>query len=434
MEWRVRLSGNDSDLEELSKSFDSDKLRIWRDEGNYILSSSDFAEITAAEIVLKKSLEILASINVGSKVIPNLHEPIGVSGIESLNENAKRTQHLLTKSIPLTTGVVNSSILGGDQVRHFEFQDYLIQLLTLNENFRNITMNFPLGRESRLQADISAEEKVNDRWQHIIIECKSTTTFTLGRLNDIIVQLKQYQSHSPTSKLILAFPGRLSAQASQTLKNVNIEIWDLSYLSNKFVAEIPKVRHPILQSLLSGVRLSLTKSPEEKLIDKLDLCKPGKSEWVSYQNLVGSILEQLFCPPLSNIHKEHTDAYAINRRDFIIPNYVEGGFWAFLRSQYSADYIVVDAKNYAGKVKKEQVLQIANYIKSHGTGLFGLIVCRNGGDRSCALTLREVWSIERKLIIVLTDYDLKEMLTTQSYGGKPETIIRQRIEDFRLEI
>ncbi len=320
------------------------------------------------------------------------------------------------------------------QVRHFEFQDYLVQLLTLNDNFRKITINFPLSRVPRLQADIWAEEKVNDGWQSIIIECKSATTFTLDRLNDAIVQLKQYQSHSRTSKFILAFPGRLSAQASQNLKNISIEIWDLPYLSNKFVAEIPKVQHPILQSLLSGGKPSLVKSPEEILVDKLDLCKAGRADWVSYQNLVGNILERLFCPPLLPSLRENADAFAVNRRDFIFPNYADDGFWAFLRAKYSADYIIVDAKNYTGKVKKEQVLQMANYLKPHGAGLFGLIVCRNGGDRSCVLTLREVWIVERKLIIILTDYDLKEMLVAKSAGTQPESIVRQKIEDFRLDL
>ena len=65
----------------------------------------------------------------------------------------------------------------GGQVRHFEFQYYLIELLNLNDNFRNVTDNFPLSRVPRLQADISAEERVDGKWQHIIIECKTATTW-----------------------------------------------------------------------------------------------------------------------------------------------------------------------------------------------------------------------------------------------------------------
>ena len=99
MEWRVNLSGEDTDLEELSKSFNSETLKIWEDEGNYILGSSDFNGVAEADIVLKKSEEILTSINAASKVIQSLQKPISISGIESLNENGKSTRYISPESV-----------------------------------------------------------------------------------------------------------------------------------------------------------------------------------------------------------------------------------------------------------------------------------------------------------------------------------------------
>jgi hypothetical protein len=317
-------------------------------------------------------------------------------------------------------------------LREYEFENYILQLVTLNENFRNVRHHARVSRRAWLRPDILAEERVEGTWRSIIIECKSSATFTLERLNAAIAQLRVYRSLSPSSKLVLAFPGVLSKQASQILRNSNIEIWDSSYLSHQFAYQIPKVQHPFLQSLLTRVKPVLVKSPEEILIDELDLCKPGKKQWVIYQKLVGAILEQLFCPPLLNPLPQKQDVYDVNRRDHIVPNYAEYGFWSFLRLEYSAHYIVVDAKNHRGNVKKDSILQVANYLKIYGTGLFGLIVCRNGCDRSSTHILRETWIIDRKLIIILTDYDLKEMLIAKSSGAQPETIIRQKIEDFRL--
>ncbi|MFC1991617.1 HNH endonuclease [Chloroflexota bacterium] len=323
-----------------------------------------------------------------------------------------------------------------EQVREFDFEDYIFTLLTLNQDFKNVRKQITVQKEPRLLADIIAEERIDGRWQQVLIECQSSTSFSRDRLLSVVNKLQVYQVIIPVTRIVLAFPGSISGSAYKNIQtiNLNIEIWDLHYLSQRFANEIPQVQHPILQSLLSGEKQSLTESPEELLIEKLELCKPGRTEWVAYQHLVGNILEHLFCPPLSPPLKENADALAINRRDFIFPNYIDGEFWAFLRDKYSADYIVVDAKNYVGKIKKEQVLQIANYLKPHGAGLFGLIVCRNGGNRSCMLTLREVWIVERKLIIILTDYDLKEMLAAKSIGTRPESIIRQKIEDFRLDL
>lgn len=152
------------------------------------------------------------------------------------------------------------------------------------------------------------------------------------------------------------------------------------------------------------------------------------------QLMIGDILSFLFCPPLFAPLSENSDASKAKRRDFIFPNYCETGFWSFLRSRYSADYIVVDAKNYKKKITKREVLQISNYLKEHGTGLFGIIVTRVGISDSAFYTLKEIWAIEKKMIIILQDDDIEQMLLEKLSKREPESIIRQKIEDFRLII
>lgn len=60
------------------------------------------------------------------------------------------------------------------------------------------------------------------------------------------------------------------------------------------------------------------------------------------------------------------------------------------------------------------------------------LLSQDGVGESAQYTLREVWAIEKKLIIVLQDNDIEQMLIEKSLGREPENIIRQRIEDFRL--
>ncbi|QSA99942.1 hypothetical protein JWZ98_14775 [Methylomonas sp. EFPC1] len=176
------------------------------------------------------------------------------------------------------------------------------------------------------------------------------------------------------------------------------------------------------------------KTTEEEFIEKLKTCQPGKDYWSDYQKLVGQILEHLFCPPLEAPISESADQDKINRRDWILPNYSDQGFWNFLRIKYSADYIVVDAKNYKGAISKNQVLQIANYLKTHGAGMFAIIVTRAGANKSADLTIREQWMANKKMILVLNDEDIKAMLLAKSVGGEPEKVIGQTIERFRLSM
>lgn len=85
-------------------------------------------------------------------------------------------------------------------------------------------------------------------------------------------------------------------------------------------------------------------------------------------------------------------------------------------------------------LQKKEVLQIANYLKVHGSGLFGIIVTRIGSSKSTIHTLQEVWSLDKKLIIVLNDVDVEQMLLEKINNREPEAVLRQKIEDFRLSI
>jgi hypothetical protein len=138
MEWRVTLSGEDSDLEELSKSFHSDNLKIWKDKDNYILSSSDFNGIAEAKIILKKSEEILAFINAGSKTIQDLQKPIDVSGVESLDENDRSTQHIFPESIPLVSKMGRSTVLIDGKVEETRIYEELPNFVLLAMQDRNV--------------------------------------------------------------------------------------------------------------------------------------------------------------------------------------------------------------------------------------------------------------------------------------------------------
>ena len=143
-------------------------------------------------------------------------------------------------------------------------------------------------------------------------------------------------------------------------------------------------------------------------------------------------MEFLLCPPLEKPIPELSNQARTNRRDFIFPNYAISGYWFSLHTYYFAHFVVVDAKNFKDKVGKAEVLQIANYLSDHGAGLFGLIVSRNGGKRDAEITQREQWAIHRKMIVILDDSDMKQMLAIRSSGADPADLIRQKIEDFRL--
>lgn len=316
----------------------------------------------------------------------------------------------------------------------YEFEKYIFDLIRKNENFRNTQLEVMFGDRKQYNIDIVTERREEKKWDRLAIEIRYITSMTIDRVKVVIDRFKPIKEINKNIKCVLLFPGKLTEKASLLLADNSIEIWDVEYLASYFKNEIVQSDHPIFKALFTNSINSCNKSEEYILIEKLKACKPGKENWNRYQKLVGEILSFLFSPPLLQPLSEKSDASKVNRRDFIFPNYCDTGFWAYLRSRYCADYIVVDAKNYIQKVTKKEILQMANYLKYHGTGLFGMIIARNGISESATYTLREVWAIEKKLIIILQDNDIEQMLLEKISKRDPENVIRQKIEDFRLSV
>ncbi len=327
-----------------------------------------------------------------------------------------------------------------DKIAHaFEFERFIKNLLDKNDNFKDSILEPLLGNNYR--PDIITLRKINDTWETLIIEIKVMSSYTVDRIKRIVNQLKSYQSYKPESKLVFVFPGEMSRLSKDMLEENDIEVWDIQYVSKYFAQEIKQLGNHYFSKIYGNENSEDSLDNEssagtkcDELIDELQSISSGRENWSKYQKLIKKILDFLFAETLSSPIEESSDFTKTNRRDFILRNYAENGFWALIRCRYLADFIVIDAKNYSKKITKKEVLQIANYLKAHGTGLFGLIISRNGGGNGCDYTCREIWAIHSKMVIILDDNDIENMLLAKKSGNSTEEIIQQKIEKFRLSV
>lgn len=267
-----------------------------------------------------------------------------------------------------------------------------------------------------------------------IVETKVDTPSTRERLQDIVNQLHamaRVHGHS-TVRLVLAVPGVLAPAHQAFVAQQDIDLWDGPWLV-KTAKQVGLAIPSVLRSVSTSEPVA-EPSPAADLLQQLAAIPGGKPMWSQYQQLCKGILDYLFCPPLEHPHYEHATASKIERRDIVLANYATDGFWSFMRTHYQADFIVADAKNFQKRVGKREVLQMANYLTRHGTGLFGMIMTRVGADRSAEWTCREQWVLQNKLIIVLNDVDVEQMLTAKDAGEDPSRVVRQTIEQFRLRV
>jgi hypothetical protein len=272
-----------------------------------------------------------------------------------------------------------------------------------------------------------------------IIEVKRVTPLTEIRLEDTREQLIRYRAaalhkyRGRTVRSVLVVPGVFSTEKIESLTAVGVEVWDKAWLGAAIQGEPLwhyKGQAPPHSPSSSQSQIEHCK----KLRSELSAIKPGLRAWSKYQKICMEIWEVLFYPELSRPINESTNETGVNRRDFVVPNYAADGFWAFMRNHYRADYVVVDAKNLSGHVSKSHVLQIANYMTRSGTGLFGVIMTRRGTDRSAQYTRREQWVLYNKMLLILDDDDVIQMLDNVIGGDDPSLVIRQKVEDFRLSL
>lgn len=326
------------------------------------------------------------------------------------------------------------SLLDTFRPREVEFSFFLQNVLRASPNFSNVVVDLRLGE--RYRADLSATRISHDKRESLLIELKRWSFFPERQIDRAIEQIGRYRIAAPYFDAVaIAFPGRISKDAQDALEAANVEAWDLDYVAKTFATEIAGLPFSGFKQLYTFVPGSESEKVRNHLSYRLENCNPGKGNWLEFQKVIKEIFEHLFTPPLGPPLWESSDFGNINRRDIIFPNHAYEGFWKFLRDSYGADYIVVDPKNFTGKIAKPQVLQMANYLKPHGAGMFGIIVSRQGGNPACVTTIREQWSAYRKLILLLTDRNIKEMLTAAGSGSKPEEeVIGRAIQDFRLSM
>lgn len=288
----------------------------------------------------------------------------------------------------------------------------------------------------KVEENAAADAVISAGGNVYILEAKYNGPQTRFRLDHVTAQLKEYaNSYLVTNgvrpRLLVAVPGPISANYSKLLRERDIDIWDGPRLVE--AARAVGYSSPYL-SILSRSPDRERSEPVRTLAQRLSALPSGKTHWSAFQTLCGDILEYLFSPPLERAISESANESKVNRRDLIFPNYAKAGFWEFLRNNYVADYVVVDAKNYSNPIKKDQVLQLANYLSRHGTGLFGMLVTRKGASGAALSTRREQWILHNKLILVLDEDDLTQMIEVKDAGREPDIVVRQKVEDFRLSI
>lgn len=239
-----------------------------------------------------------------------------------------------------------------------------------------------------------------------------------------------HASRGNNVELALVVSGSVTRAVLERVRRAGVHLWDATKLAELATPNLLAEHFGVTCDAVTSN--NAIKERVTSLEAALDETPAGKPHWSAYQRLAADVLEFLFCPPLEPPRYEFSDADARNRRDVILENAAPTGVWAEIRSTYAGHYIVVDAKNYAGFLKKRPVVDIAHYLKPYGCGMFALLLSRQGPGAAAKHAVREQWIGAKKMIVNVSDNELRDMLHLKRDGGCPEEVIRGIIAEFRM--
>jgi hypothetical protein len=160
-------------------------------------------------------------------------------------------------------------------------------------------------------------------------------------------------------------------------------------------------------------------SLEGKYSTQLSKIPPGPKHAGAFHSLVLAIFKYLFMPNrIRRMKKEH-DLFEGRKRIDIMCRTGKEGFFSDLHNDYeiNAPYVIVECKNYSTDIANPEFDQLLGRLSTR-RGQFGMIICRNLGDRNAVIKrCRDANSGDSKrYVIVLSDDDLKKLLVARQKG------------------
>lgn len=142
-------------------------------------------------------------------------------------------------------------------------------------------------------------------------------------------------------------------------------------------------------------------------IKKLPPGKEGGAD-IKYERFIGELLPSLFYPYLDFAQEQARTDSGVSIRDLIFYNSRTHEFLREIMSDYGSRQITFEMKNVA-KINREHVDQLNRYLHD-GLGKFGVFVTRHPLQKAEISRTVDLWSGQRKAVVVLTDQDLEQMV------------------------
>lgn len=173
-----------------------------------------------------------------------------------------------------------------------------------------------------------------------------------------------------------------------------------------------------------------------RLKQELEAVQAGRTYAYAYEKKCEEILNFLFAENLY-CWKSQNPAENGNRFDLLckIKKTDSNIVWKFIAEELKSRYVLFEFKNYSDEINEMQIITTERYLFGTGFRKLGFIISRNEVSNEKLKSI--CYGITResgKVLIFLSDNDLKEMLDCKGMEMDPSEILENKIDEYFMGI
>ncbi|GAB3852264.1 restriction endonuclease [Hymenobacter terrigena] len=172
----------------------------------------------------------------------------------------------------------------------------------------------------------------------------------------------------------------------------------------------------------------------ENLSRRLANILPGREDAASYEKLCQAILEHLFAEDFDKWTKQNTTTDGLHRFDLIAKIKSDNDVIRSLGLDFNSRFLIFEFKNYQSTIKQKEIYSTEKYLYHTAFRRIAIIISRKGASTNANKAICGALRESGKLIISLSDDDLKEMLKLKDNAGDYHKIIADRVDEVLMTL
>ena len=166
-------------------------------------------------------------------------------------------------------------------------------------------------------------------------------------------------------------------------------------------------------------------------IEELTDIEEGANKSKEYEALLEKIIKDIFSNELTLFQRQSRTEDGINIFDMIckIKNGINDDFFTIVEKYYKTKYILFEFKNYSDVIKQGQICTTEKYLFETALRKVAIIITRHGIDKNGMKLAKGILRESGKLIIVLNDEDVKEMIRIYENGEKATAVLERKLDE-----